>query len=33
MEFLEWIRERSRLFAGSYASTMQRNDAYWFTVP
>jgi uncharacterized alpha-E superfamily protein len=31
MEFLEWIRERSHLFAGSYASTMLRNDAYWFT--
>jgi uncharacterized alpha-E superfamily protein len=31
MEFLEWIRERSQLFAGSYASTMLRNDAYWFT--
>ena len=31
MEFVEWIRERSQLFAGSYASTMLRNDAYWFT--
>jgi uncharacterized alpha-E superfamily protein len=31
MDFLEWIRERSQLFAGSYASTMLRNDAYWFT--
>jgi uncharacterized alpha-E superfamily protein len=31
MDFLEWIRERSQLFSGSYASTMLRNDAYWFT--
>jgi uncharacterized alpha-E superfamily protein len=31
MDFLEWIRERSQLFAGCYASTMLRNDAYWFT--
>jgi len=31
MDFLEWIRERSQLFTGSYASTMLRNDAYWFT--
>ena len=31
MDFLEWIRERSQLFAGSYASTMLRNDAFYFT--
>jgi uncharacterized alpha-E superfamily protein len=31
VEFVEWVRERSQLFAGAYASTMLRNDAYWFT--
>ena len=31
MDFLEWVRERSQLFNGAYASTMLRNDAYYFT--
>jgi len=31
MDFLEWARERSQLFNGAYASTMLRNDAYYFT--
>ena len=30
-DFLEWVRERSQLFNGAYASTMLRNDAYYFT--
>jgi uncharacterized alpha-E superfamily protein len=30
-DFLEWVRERSQLFGGAYASTMLRNDAYYFT--
>jgi len=29
--FLEWVKERSQLFAGAYANTMLRNDAYYFT--
>jgi len=29
--FLEWVRERSQLFSGAYASTMLRNDAFYFT--
>jgi uncharacterized alpha-E superfamily protein len=29
--FLEWVRERSQLFNGAYASTMLRNDAFHFT--
>lgn len=29
--FLDWVRERSQLFEGAYASTMLRNDAYYFT--
>ena len=30
-EGLEWIKERSQLFAGAYNTTMLRNDAYFFT--
>jgi uncharacterized alpha-E superfamily protein len=30
-DFLEWVKERSQLFNGAYASTMLRNDAYYFT--
>jgi len=30
-ESLEWIKERSQLFAGAYNTTMLRNDAYFFT--
>ena len=29
--FLEWVRERSQLFNGAYASTMLRHDGYFFT--
>jgi uncharacterized alpha-E superfamily protein len=29
--FLDWVRERSQLFNGAYASTMLRNDAFYFT--
>jgi uncharacterized alpha-E superfamily protein len=29
--FLEWIKQRSLLFAGAYANTMLRNDAFYFT--
>lgn len=29
--FLEWVKERSLLFAGAYAHTMLRDDAYYFT--
>lgn len=29
--FLEWVKERSLMFAGAYAHTMLRNDAYFFT--
>jgi uncharacterized alpha-E superfamily protein len=29
--FLEWVKERSQLFAGAYGSTMLRNDAFYFT--
>lgn len=29
--FLEWVRERSQLFNGAYATTMLRNDAFYFT--
>jgi uncharacterized alpha-E superfamily protein len=31
MEFLDWVRGRSQLFNGAYASTMLRNDAFYFT--
>ena len=30
-DFLDWVRERSQLFNGAYASTMLRNDAFYFT--
>ncbi|HKF70123.1 MAG TPA: alpha-E domain-containing protein [Stellaceae bacterium] len=30
-EMLEWVKQRSQLFNGSYANTMLRNDAYYFT--
>lgn len=30
-ELLDWVRERSLLFAGAYGSTMLRNDAFCFT--
>ncbi len=30
-EFLDWVRERSQLFNGAYASTMLRNEAFYFT--
>jgi uncharacterized alpha-E superfamily protein len=29
--FLDWVKERSQLFNGAYASTMLRNDAFYFT--
>lgn len=29
--FLDWVKERSQLFAGAYGSTMLRNDAFYFT--
>ncbi len=29
--FLDWVKARSLLFQGSYASTMLRNDAFFFT--
>jgi uncharacterized alpha-E superfamily protein len=29
--FLDWVRTRSQLFEGAYASTMLRNDVYFFT--
>ena len=29
--FLDWVRARSQLFEGAYASTMLRNDVYFFT--
>jgi uncharacterized alpha-E superfamily protein len=28
---LDWVKERSLLFAGAYANTMLRNDAFYFT--
>ncbi len=28
---VDWVKERSLLFAGAYANTMLRNDAYYFT--
>ena len=31
LQFLDWVRERSQLFNGAYASTMLRNDAFYFT--
>jgi len=31
IEFLEWVKQRSLLFSGAYASTMLRNDAFYFT--
>jgi uncharacterized alpha-E superfamily protein len=31
MQFLDWVRARSQLFNGAYASTMLRNDAFYFT--
>ena len=31
MQFLDWVRSRSQLFNGAYASTMLRNDAFYFT--
>jgi uncharacterized alpha-E superfamily protein len=31
MQFLDWVRARSQLFDGAYASTMLRNDAFYFT--
>jgi len=31
IEFLDWVRARSQLFNGAYASTMLRNDAFYFT--
>jgi uncharacterized alpha-E superfamily protein len=31
LRFLDWVRERSLLFNGAYASTMLRNDAFYFT--
>jgi uncharacterized alpha-E superfamily protein len=31
LHFLDWVRERSLLFNGAYASTMLRNDAFYFT--
>jgi len=30
-ELLDWVRERSLLFAGAYGSTMLHNDAFYFT--
>jgi uncharacterized alpha-E superfamily protein len=30
-ESLEWVKERSLLFNGSYSNTMLRNDAYYFS--
>jgi len=29
--FLDWVKDRSLLFQGSYANTMLRNDAFFFT--
>lgn len=29
--FLDWVKERSLLFGGAMASTMLRNDAFWFS--
>jgi len=29
--FLDWVKERSRLFDGAVVGTMLRNDACWFT--
>lgn len=29
--FLDWVKERSMLFGGAMASTMLRNDAFWFS--
>jgi uncharacterized alpha-E superfamily protein len=29
--FFDWVKARSLLFQGAYASTMLRNDAYYFT--
>jgi uncharacterized alpha-E superfamily protein len=29
--FLDWVRTRSQLFEGAYASTMLRNDVFYFT--
>jgi uncharacterized alpha-E superfamily protein len=29
--FLDWVKERSRLFDGTVVGTMMRNDACWFT--
>ena len=31
LDFLEWVKDRSLLFQGSYANTMLRNDAFYFT--
>jgi uncharacterized alpha-E superfamily protein len=31
LDFLEWVKDRSLLFQGSYANTMLRNDAFFFT--
>jgi uncharacterized alpha-E superfamily protein len=31
IDVLDWVKERSQLFNGAYASTMLRNDAYYFT--
>ncbi len=28
---LDWVKGKATLFNGAYASTMLRNDAYWFT--
>jgi uncharacterized alpha-E superfamily protein len=31
LAFLDWVKDRSLLFQGSYANTMLRNDAFFFT--
>jgi uncharacterized alpha-E superfamily protein len=31
LDFLDWVKDRSLLFQGSYANTMLRNDAFFFT--
>jgi uncharacterized alpha-E superfamily protein len=30
-ETLDWVKRQATLFNGAYASTMLRNDVYWFT--
>src|SRR5262245_46869912 len=31
LAFLDWVKDRSLLFQGSYVNTMLRNDAFFFT--